>query len=116
AVYSLPVSQLSLEAAEALLRGYAHDSGVRVVEEATPADIQSIYNVVGGNPLALKLVVTLLNTLPLPQVLSELTRGSHQDVANMYRRIYKQAWQLLSHQARTLLQAMPLVSETGGDP
>src|SRR5690606_4123610 len=70
AVYGMPVQQLSLAAAEALLRGYARECGVRVVEEATPADIQSIYDIVGGNPLALKLVVTLLDTYSLTQVLS----------------------------------------------
>ena len=116
AVYGMPVQQLSLAAAEALLRGYARECGVRVVEEATPADIQSIYDIVGGNPLALKLVVTLLDTYSLTQVLSELERSTHQDVEKMYRHIYRQAWRLLSHQARALLKAMPLVSDFGGEP
>lgn len=115
-VYSLDVDELSLIDAASLLHHHAREIGIQVMETATAADIEQIYQVVGGNPLALKLVVSLLDLLPLSQILANLTRSPVGAMEALYRHIYWQTWNLLSPQARQLLQVMPLVAESGGLP
>ena len=44
------------------------------------------------------------------------TRSRGGPVEELYRHIYWQSWRTLSEPARTLLQAMPLVAESGGEP
>ena len=68
------------------------------------------------NPLALKLVVSLLDLLSLPLVLEGLSSSRSGPIENLYRHIYWQSWQILSSEAKLLLQAMPLVGESGGLP
>lgn len=115
-VFTFSIDELSLTDAVALLCHHANDVGVSAMATATTADLQNIYNVVGGNPLALKLVVSLLDLLPLGQVLSNLSHSQPGPVEELYRHIYWQSWQLLTSDAKKLLQAMPLVAEFGGLP
>lgn len=115
-VFNFNVDELSAANAAALLRHHAHDIGIQAMDAATEADIGDIYQTVGGNPLALKLVVSLLDLLPLSQVLADLAQSRTGPVEAMYHHIYWQAWNLLSPNARQLLQAMPLVAESGGQP
>jgi hypothetical protein len=116
AVRNVSVDELPFGDAEALMRRHARDTGVAVVAEASTADLQAIFDTVGGNPLALKLVVTLLDTIPLPRVLAELARGPQGKVEEMYRHIYWRTWQTLDQDARALLQAMPIVADVGATP
>lgn len=69
----------------------------------------------GGNPLALKLVVGMTARFPLPQVLSDLGRPQLGQVEAMYVRIFAAAWEAVSQSARVLLGGMPLVGEHGGN-
>ena len=80
------------------------------------AVIQSIYDISGGNPLALKLVVSLADVLPLPQILADLTHNRVGPIEDLYRHIYWQAWHTLTPHAQALLQAMPLVAASGALP
>src|SRR5690606_21474538 len=98
----------------ALLRHHAKDLGVEAMVNASDAELEQIYSVVGGNPLALKLVISLLDLLPLSQVLAAISRSQAGAIEEMYMKIYRQTWQHLSPHARQLLQAMPIVSEAGG--
>lgn len=115
-IFNFAVAELSLEAAGELLRHHAREIGVPEMVAATQDDITDIYRVVGGNPLALKLVVSLLDLLPLRQILAALSRSQTGPIEDLYRHIYWQSWQMLSPSARNLLQAMPLVAVAGGDP
>lgn len=74
----------------------------------------AILNVTGGNPLAIRLALGLLLSLPLSQVLKSLQASPDDDVEKMYRFIYQRSWQALSKKAQKLLQAMPLTAEQGG--
>jgi hypothetical protein len=112
--FSLP--ELSPENASRLLRHHATEIGATVAAAATDEEIGRIYAVTGGNPLALKLVVGLLDLLPLGHVLADLAHSRGGAVEELYRHIYWQTWRTLSEPARRLLQAMPLVAESGGEP
>lgn len=116
AVRNVSLPELSLDDAARLLRHHAADVGIVVAAEATDEDVARIYEVTGGNPLALKLVVGLLDSLPLAQALEQLAHRPTGPVEALYRHIYWQTWRTLSDPARALLQAMPMVAESGGEP
>jgi hypothetical protein len=115
-VYNLRLPELSMADAIALIRHHAQECGIAPVAEAADEDIANIYTLTGGNPLALKLVASLLDVLPLAEVLADLTHTHTRSIEGMYRYIYWQAWRTLTENGRILLQAMPLVSESGGTP
>jgi hypothetical protein len=48
--------------------------------------------------------------------LADLTKTDTDPIQGMYRHIYRKSWKTLSDDGRTLLQAMPLVAESGGTP
>jgi len=68
-----------------LIRHHAQEIGLDEMAQTKKSDVQTIYNLVGGNPLAIKLIVGLANILPLPQILEDLTRASLDKVEAMYR-------------------------------
>ena len=115
-VYIRSLNELSLADAAHLLRHHARDINVQAMEEARDEDIELIYNAVGGNPLALKLVASLLDIMPLPQLLDDLVDVRSGAVEELYHHIYRKTWHSLSEDGRSLLRAMPLISETGAGP
>ena len=114
AAWTFTVAELGFEQATALMQKQAQDTGVQALFSAEPQDYEDIYTVTGGNPLALKLVVGLLDVLPLAQVLGGLAQGQKGEIEAMYNHIYWQTWNTLSENGRKLLTAMPIVSSSGG--
>ena len=112
-VYNFPVQELSAVDAVALIRHQAESVGDNNLAGASADILQTIYHHVGGNPLALKLVVGLNRDLSLPQILDDLIQVHVEEVENLYRYIYRQVWQSLSTEAKTLLEVMPMSSDTG---
>ncbi|MCA9967063.1 MAG: hypothetical protein KC423_22595 [Anaerolineales bacterium] len=117
AVYRLLLNELSRQDAEALMRHHARQQGNAMLDEATPEDFDDICKLTGGNPLALKMVVDLLDRLPLEQLLSGFSTSHVEQIdTQVYDRIYQHAWQTLSEEAKLLLQAMPLIAQSGATP
>lgn len=116
AVYTLSLQELLLNDAESLLRHHAEMIGLAELAQADAQTIAAIYQVTGGNPLALKLVVSLTAVLPLPQILADLNESRIGPIEELYRHIYWKAWRSLTPPAQTLLQAMPLVASSGALP
>ena len=115
-LFQFSLTELSQADALALMRHHAASIGLTALDTAGESDMVAVYRVTGGNPLALKLVVSLLDVLSLPQIMEDLMRSQPGPIEDLYRHIYWQTWRILSDNARTLLQAMPLVAETGGLP
>jgi hypothetical protein len=109
-VFPVSLDQLPLAAATELVRYRLQNGNIDGAESLTDADIAAIYERTGGNPLALILVINLLDSLSLPHILDGLKRVNIGKVEELYRHIYWQNWQTLSGEARTLLQALVLVS------
>jgi hypothetical protein len=70
--------------------------------------------VVGGNPLAAKLIVGQAYVLGLDQLLAELREARNRSADELFRFIYWHSWQALSAPARAVLLAMPLAAPGGG--
>ncbi|HFC11422.1 MAG TPA: hypothetical protein ENJ56_01165 [Anaerolineae bacterium] len=114
-IFSYAVEELSEHDSAALLRHHALAVGQPDLAFATDEQAKMIYDVVGGNPLAIKLVVSLAITMPVTLILDDLIHGYTTQVESLYERIYRRIWQSLTYDQRNLLQAMPLVAESGGD-
>lgn len=115
ATLSVPLSELAKVDAQALIAHQAEQTGQLELAADVAQVIDDIYAVTGGNPLALKLVVSLISYMPLDHVLLRVQGGNEDTVQRMYNRIYRQAWTTLNEDARELLLAMPLVGEAGSD-
>ncbi|MCP5099459.1 MAG: hypothetical protein GY943_28220, partial [Chloroflexi bacterium] len=113
-LFNFRLQELTLTDATRFVRHHAHECGIESVAAASDEDVGAIYDLTGGNPLALKLVVSLLDILPLPEILADLTKTHMNSIEGMYRHIYRQSWNTLTDNGRILLQTMPLVSESGG--
>jgi transcriptional regulator with XRE-family HTH domain len=112
-VFCLTLNQLSRNDTMALLRHEAEMRGISALANASEAQLETIYHVVGGNPLALKLVVGQINVLPLPTVLENLKLAQGKTVDELYTYIYWQAWQALDEPSRAALLVMPLAQGGG---
>lgn len=114
AVFHFELNELTFSDASSLVTRHAKDIGLQELSEIDEDSIKEIYAITGGNPLALKLVVSLLDPVPLHQVLNDLKISRPGMIEDLYKHIYWQAWNILSQDAKSLLQAMPLIGEAGG--
>lgn len=107
--------ELSLNEAAALLRHEASRLGQREhLANIDDQQVRRIYEKVGGNPLALKLVIGLGHDFQeFDLVIADLTAAHLPDIAAMYRHIYWKTWRALSPDSRLLLEHMPLAADIG---
>ena len=115
-IHNLQLGELSLTDATSLLRHQAQAINLQELAEVPPEVIEQIYQVTGGNPLAMKLVVGLTAVLPLPQILDDLTQVHTSEIEELYRYIYWRAWRSLDENAQQLLEMMPMSSGIGMKP
>jgi hypothetical protein len=113
-VYVSTLKHLSCEDTLALARHEADTRGLREMAEAPEADLEPIYTVTGGNPLATKLLVGQVHTLSLPVALERFGMAKGKPVEELLSFVYEAAWQSLDGDCRRTLQALLLVSEEGG--
>jgi transcriptional regulator with XRE-family HTH domain len=107
-VYCFSLKELSRVDALDLLKYEAKIRGATALAQASPAQLSGIYDVTGGNPLALKLVVGQTRVWPLAQVLENLRQAQGKTVDDLYSYIYWQAWHALDEAGRRVLLVMPL--------
>ncbi|MCL4298040.1 MAG: hypothetical protein KJ077_20020 [Anaerolineae bacterium] len=108
-VSRFPLTELSQADTFTFLKHEAKMRRLMPLIDASSSQLDNIYQIVGGNPLALKLVVGQISALPLAQVLENLKRAKSQKVEELYTFIFWQAWQTLEPASRQALLAMPLV-------
>ncbi len=77
--------------------------------------LAEIYRMVGGLPLALKLLAAQMCKLPVAQVLHGLQSSQRLASETLYRYIYQRTWSLLNDPARSLLLSMLDISPDGED-
>ncbi|HRW08587.1 MAG TPA: NB-ARC domain-containing protein [Caldilineaceae bacterium] len=96
-VATVEMDELSAQSALRLIHATAQQKGV------TDCNEDAIYELVGGNPLAIILIVSLMRRLPPAQVLASVRSG---ELENLYKYIYLQSWQTLQTSAQKLLFAI----------
>lgn len=111
-VYNLNLMELSADDAFNLLQHEAKLRGLPELAAAPETALAQIHQVVGGNPLALKLVVGLIKVLPLAQILRNLKQAQGESIEQLYTFIYWQAWNALSNTAQQVLLIMPLAQNS----
>ena len=114
-IYHMAVPELCAEDACQLLRCEAEIRNLPDVAAVDDALLHPIYETVGGNPLALRLIIGQLHIHTLDAVLSDLREAQGATVESLYTFIYRQAWDGLDELARNVLLAMPLVPPHGED-
>jgi hypothetical protein len=114
-VYCCQLAALSLADALEFIRSQARRRSIEALTAATDADLTRIFEVVGGHPLALKLVIGQLSALPLAQVIDHLKSATGREIDQLYTYIYWQAWQMLAPPGQQLLLMMPLAQHGSFD-
>jgi hypothetical protein len=112
-LYQYPLPPLSREHALELLRGEAQAQNLPDLANAPDDELDRIFDVVGGHPLALRLVVGQLQLRALPEVLAALEQGDTASAEMLYSFIYAHAWAELDGNARSVLLALPQAPPTG---
>lgn len=69
---------------------------------------ERIYDLVGGNPLAIILTVSQMQFLPADTVLRGIQRGTTEDI---YRYVYWKSWSVLTDHARKVLLTFPRIGD-----
>lgn len=113
-IQSLEVPPLSRADSCALLRSelQRHTRRSGSVDDQT---LEEVFRLVGGLPLALKLLAGQLAQLPLGHVLRNLERAGGQAARHLYDYVYRESWNALDDAARRLLVSMLLIAPTGAD-
>jgi len=114
-IYHFSVPELSPFHALQLARYEATLSNLPQVAQASDADLSPILATVGGNPLAIRLVVGQLHIHGLRTVLEDLRHAQGRVTERFYNYLYRRAWDNLDETARNTLLALPLAPEEGGD-
>lgn len=107
-IFNLDLTELTEADTLSFLRQEIKTRGFSGLINASATQLGRIYSVVGGNPLALKLVVGQMAVLSLPQVLSGLKQAQDKTIEDLYNYIYWQAWHMLNEAAQKTLLIMPL--------
>ncbi len=110
-VFCCSLAELNEPETLRFIRHEAEMRGLPLLTNAPEAELKRIYEVVGGNPLALKLVVGQVSALPLSPVLANLKEARGKKIDALYTYIYWQAWQMLRPAAQQILLVMPLIQD-----
>lgn len=112
-IYHFSVPPLSELNALRLVREEANIRNLPHLVRYSDNELREIYEIVGGNPLALRLIVGQTHTDHLDKVLNDLRTARGQKVENLYTYIYRRVWDNLDGTTRDVFLLMPLVVEDG---
>ncbi len=115
AIYRFPVPELDVRHALQLIRQEAMWTNLPTIANYADAELMPIVDTVGGNPLALRLVVGLMHTSPLETVLQRIVGAQGQETENLYNYIFRYGWEQLDELSRRVFLLMPLVGSEGED-
>jgi len=110
ALYHFTVPELTESAALHLVRQEAVVGNLPHVATATDAELRPLYATVGGNPLALRLVVGQMHADSLALILADLRQARGATAEQLYTYIYRRAWEKLDETARRIWLALPLLT------
>lgn len=109
------VPELSVDHALLLLRQAAQDHELPALASCRDEELLPIYAAVGGNPLALLLVVGQTHVRPLHAVLADLAQARVQPLQPLFDYIYRQVWEGLGEIERRVLLVVAAAQVTDLD-
>ena len=109
-IRTFPIPELSLEDSYTLVDGEIKRRGLNLT--LSDETISTLYEVIGGIPLVLKLATAQFGFIPAKNIIQKLRFGE-ENAQDMYSYIYRQAWDLLDDIGKRLLIAMLVVSPDG---
>lgn len=112
-IYHLKLSELSREDALALIRQEARLSNLPLLADCSDEELTPMVKAVGGNPLALRLVIGQTHIHSLESIVQDLENASGQPVGNLYSYIYRRSWEALDEKTRLVFLTMPLAKPEG---
>jgi LuxR family glucitol operon transcriptional activator len=112
-LFAFPVPELDRPSALAFIRQEAARRNQKQLSQASDEMLQPIVETVGGNPLAIRLLIGQTHVHALSSVLANLQQAQGTKVEELYTYIYRQAWDQLDEAPRQVLLAMPLVTSYG---
>lgn len=113
-VYILKLESLSPEDGLALIRYEARTRGLPELARAPVEELEPIYAVTGGNPLAIKLVIGQIHSLSLSIVLDRFRTARGKSIEELLAFLHAAAWKTLETDDRQVMRAMLLVAGAGG--
>ncbi len=105
-VFNYRLEEMSIEDAGKLLSFQSKFIGLSAYSSDINDNLEDIYTIIGGNPLALKLFVGLLDSLPLMTVLNDFKVANINDIKSLYKHIYHLAWNSLDDNSKKVLVGM----------
>lgn len=115
AIYSFILPELYEKDALALVRYEAERRNAIQIASSDDEELKPIFDTVGGNPLALKLIVGQSHIHSMHDVIENLQEARGEAVEELYTYIYRYAWNNLDDISRRVLVAMPFAPQSGGD-
>ena len=107
------IPELSEPDALRLVRLEASLRSLSDLESSSDQVLRPIYAAVGGNPLALRLVVGQVHTYSLEGVLADLASARGKKAEDLFTYVYRRAWECLDKMSRTVFAMMPAFAEHG---
>jgi hypothetical protein len=97
-----------------LLRREAVLRSLTALAEAGDDELRPIYQTVGGNPLALRLVLGQCFVHPLEEVLADLAAARGRKTGDLYNYVYRSSWDSLDPLCRAVLIGMVFIADQVG--
>lgn len=110
-VYNFTLTELSQADTRRFLQHELETRGLATAITISEDQLNTIYKVVGGHPLALKLVAGQMSVLSLPEVMGNLKRAQGKSIGELYTFIYWQAWHTLDELSQYVFLTMPLAHD-----
>ncbi len=102
-VYHYQLSQLSSNDALALLHAEAAAVHLHEVADADSAHLIPVFDILGGNPLAIRFFVRQLQIYGLHEILDDLREARGDAIVNLYHFLFGTVWEELPDAAQAVL-------------
>ncbi|MEM7539748.1 MAG: NB-ARC domain-containing protein [Chloroflexota bacterium] len=112
-LYYYDVPALSIEDALTLVRQEAERLNLAHIVNNENDELQPIYETVGGNPLALRLVAGLAYYDPVDEILADLQQANNDTAEQLYTYLYRQAWDKLNTTEKQVFLTMFMLHASG---
>lgn len=115
-IVNVKLEELSISSTLMLIEDYVKTTAIDIHLSVLRNALDDIYKIIGGNPLALRLFVGLLEVFSLPILLADFEKADIKSIEDLYATIFIKSWESLTENSQRLLRAMIVTDlETGAE-